>query len=63
MSFQAGEKLPDGNTGPESDIAIKKVLQDKRFKVSTTSSPFLDHSDSDYGGFFSFPLRTENSKS
>lgn len=27
-----GEKLADGKTGPESDIAIKKVLQDKRFK-------------------------------
>ena len=29
-----GEKQADGSEGPESDIAIKKVLQDKRFKVS-----------------------------
>lgn len=27
------EKLPDGTTTEETDIAIKKVLQDKRFKV------------------------------
>jgi glycogen synthase kinase 3 beta len=27
-----GEKLPDNKTGPDSEIAIKKVLQDKRFK-------------------------------
>lgn len=30
-----GEKQADGSTGPESDIAIKKVLQDKRFKVGS----------------------------
>lgn len=28
------ETLPDGTTTEESEIAIKKVLQDKRFKVS-----------------------------
>ena len=28
-----GEKQEDGSESPESDIAIKKVLQDKRFKV------------------------------
>jgi hypothetical protein len=42
---------------PEQDIAIKKVLQDKRFKVSLT--PFLAGCKSlgtDLG-------RTENSKS
>lgn len=33
-----GEKLEDGSEGPESDIAIKKVLQDKRFKVSPRPS-------------------------
>jgi hypothetical protein len=29
-----GEKQADGSEGAESDIAIKKVLQDKRFKAS-----------------------------
>jgi glycogen synthase kinase 3 beta len=29
------EKLADGTSTEESEIAIKKVLQDKRFKVSS----------------------------
>lgn len=28
-----GEQQEDGSERPESDIAIKRVLQDKRFKV------------------------------
>lgn len=28
-----GEKQPDGTSTEEEEIAIKKVLQDKRFKV------------------------------
>lgn len=34
-----GEKQADGSTTPESDIAIKKVLQDKRFKVRQNNDP------------------------
>lgn len=32
-----GEKQADGTETPEGDIAIKKVLQDKRFKVCSLS--------------------------
>lgn len=33
---RAATKTADGTEVPEQEIAIKKVLQDKRFKVSLT---------------------------
>ena len=37
--FQARLVNDDAPIGPESDVAIKKVLQDKRFKVINLKEP------------------------